>query len=312
MDILLSVILPVFLLIGFGYGARIFKLIDDDTIDAVLSFAQTFAVPTLLFAGIVNLDLSKSFETPVLYSFYTGAIVSGLVTALGARYLFGRVSGDVIAIGFIGMFSNSLLIGVPITERAYGAAALEWNYVILSIHAALLFAIGICAMEITRARGQGLSLAALTKKVIRSTFRNPLIIGISLGWIVNLTGIPLPDTLMDAVFMMNKAAIPAALFALGGVLYRYRPEGDLRVALWAVSCSIVLHPALTYGLGTQVFSLSDGALRSATITAAVAPGVNTYMFAHMYGVAKRVAASSVLIGTALCMFTVWVWLLILP
>ena len=52
--------------------------------------------------------------------------------------------------------------------------------------------------------------------------------------------------------------------------------------------------------------------RSAVVTAAMAPGVNAYMFAHMYGVGKRVNASSVLVATALSIVTAWGWLHILP
>ena len=44
----------------------------------------------------------------------------------------------------------------------------------------------------------------------------------------------------------------------------------------------------------------------------MAPGVNAYLFADMYGVAMRVAASTVLIATALSIFTIWGWLQILP
>jgi hypothetical protein len=45
--------------------------------------------------------------------------------------------------------------------------------------------------------------------------------------------------------------------------------------------------------------------------AAMAPGVNAYLFAHQYGHARRVAASAVLIGTAASMVTgaFWIWLL---
>jgi predicted permease len=42
------------------------------------------------------------------------------------------------------------------------------------------------------------------------------------------------------------------------------------------------------------------------------PGVNAYMFAAMYGLAMRVAASSVLLATAASMGTIWLWLQILP
>ena len=46
----------------------------------------------------------------------------------------------------------------------------------------------------------------------------------------------------------------------------------------------------------------------ATMTAGMAPGVNAYLFANMYGRAKRVAASTVLIATLLCVFTAWGWM----
>ena len=58
--------------------------------------------------------------------------------------------------------------------------------------------------------------------------------------------------------------------------------------------------------------LDRDAFRSALITAAVAPGINTYVFANIYDRAKRVAASSVLVTTAAALFTVWFWLSILP
>jgi predicted permease len=44
----------------------------------------------------------------------------------------------------------------------------------------------------------------------------------------------------------------------------------------------------------------------------MAPGVNSYLFADMYGAARRVVASTVLIATALTVLTASVWLAILP
>jgi predicted permease len=77
-------------------------------------------------------------------------------------------------------------------------------------------------------------------------------------------------------------------------------------------CSLILHPALTYLLGRFAFGLDTAGLRSAVMTAAMAPGVNAYIFANLYGVAKRVAASTVLVATALSIGTIWLWLQVLP
>ena len=155
------------------------------------------------------------------------------------------------------------------------------------------------------------SIASLPRKVLTAMFSNALILGISLGFAVNLLNIPVPTVLWDGIDLMIGAALPAALFGLGGVLYRYRPEGDMRTILFVVAVSLLLHPAIVWMLGT-VNGLNTDAFRSAILTAAMAPGINCYVFANMYGKAKRVAASSVLLGTALSILTVWIWLTVLP
>jgi len=309
MGALIDVILPVFLVIGFGYVAVWRGLFSDAGVDGLMKFTQGFAIPCLLFRAISTLDLEQNFDLALLGSFYAGALAGFVVGLLGARFLFGRSWEDCVAIGFCCLFSNSLLLGLPITERAYGVSALEANYAIIAIHSPFCYAVGITAMEVVRNRGA--SKAALPGKVLRAMFQNALILGITLGFIVNLGGIPLPSVFTDAVDLMIRAALPAALFGLGGVLYRYRPEGDMRTILFVVAVSLVLHPVIVWSLG-QANALSDAAMRSAVVTAAMAPGINAYIFANMYGTAKRVAASSVLMGTGLSILTVWVWLAVLP
>ena len=217
-----------------------------------------------------------------------------------------------MAIGFAGMFSNSLLLGVPITERDYGQAALAGNYAIISIHSPLFYTVGISMMEWVNSRGAGLSAPALGRKVAAAVFRQPMVVGILLGFVVNLSGVPQPQALRAAVDIVAQAAIPTALFALGGILLRYRPEGDRLTIAMICAVSLILHPLIGYGLARWVFGLGPDALRSVVMTAAMAPGVNAYMFANLYGVAKRVNAAAVLIATAVSIPTIWIWLHILP
>ena len=309
MQALLDVILPVFLVMGFGYVAVWRGVFSDAGVDGLMKFTQNFAIPCLLFHAISTLDLGQNFDVALLRSFYAGASVGFLAGLLGARYLFKREWPDSVAIGFTCLFSNSVLLGLPITERAYGIAALQPNYAIIALHAPFCYALGLTAMEIVNNRGNG--WLRTIRAIARSVFHNALVIGILLGFVVNLTGMPVPPVLGDALDMMISAALPAALFGLGGVLYRYRPEGDMATIAYACAVSLVLHPAVVWGMGSLT-GLSTGQFRSAVLTAAMAPGVNAYIFANMYGVAKRVAASAVLIGTATSLVSIWLWLMILP
>lgn len=309
MQALIEVILPVFLVLGAGYLSTRRGILSDTNIDSLMTFAQNIAVPCLLFAALARLDLSAAFEPGLLISFYSGALTGFTLGMLGARLLFHRAWEDSVAIGFCGLFSNSVLLGLPIAERAYGAASLADNYAIISIHAPFCYAVGLLAMELVRSRGGG--LAQVSKSFVKAMAANPLVIGITLGFAVNITGVALPTTFWEAIDLMVQAALPVAIFGVGGVLSRYRPEGDLRIVAMICALSLVVHPAVTYGLG-QVFGLSTQALRAAVLTASMAPGINTYLFAALYGVALRVAATGVLVATALSVLTIWVWLQILP
>lgn len=309
LDILI-VVIPVFLVTGAGYLAAWRKLFSESAVDGLMTFAQKFAIPCLLFSGVASLDLGAEFDPALLASFYTGSTLNFVLGVFGARYLFGRPWPDCVAIGFVPLFANSVLLGLPITERAYGSDALAANFAIISVHAAYCYLLGITTMEIVKSSGGG--GFSTVRKVVTAIFSNALMIGITLGFLVNFSRVLIPGVLDEALNLMIQAALPAALFGLGGILYRYRPEGDLLIVAFICTLALFVHPAVSFALGAGPADLSDGQLRSAVITAAMAPGVNSYLFANMYGVARRVAATAVLAGTALSVISVTFWIAILP
>lgn len=308
MQALLDVILPVFLVIGFGYVAVWRGFFPASGVDALMTFAQNFAIPCLLFLAIASLDLSLGFNPRLLLSFYGGASAAFFIGLLGARFAFHRDWEDSVAIGFCCLFSNTVVLGLAINERAYGPAALAGVYSIVAFHSPFCYGVGITAMEIARNRGQ--SPLVVARRVVRAMFRNVLVLSIAAGFVVNLSGIALPDVLRDGLDLVIRAALPTAMFALGGVLVRYKPEGDARVIVMICAISLLIHPAVTWALGTAL-AVPPAIFNAGVLTAAMAPGVNGYIFANMYGRARRVAASSVLVATAASVITAWMWLMVL-
>ena len=309
MQALLEVILPVFVVIGSGYAAVRLGIFSDADVEGLMRFTQGFAIPVLLVRAIADLDLAASFDPLLLLAFYTGALVSFGAGILGARLLFSRPWEDAIVIGFSCLFSNSVLLGLPIMERAYGADALAPNYAIIAVHAPFCYLVGVTAIESVRASGSGLAMTG--RKIAGAMFHNALVIGILVGFAINLSGLTLPDVILDGMDLMIRAALPAALFGLGGILVGFRLEGNMGTILMITGCSLLLHPAVVWIMGSAL-SLPDAAFRSAIVTAAMAPGVNTYIFANIYGRARRVAASGVLVATAGSILTAWMWLALLP
>lgn len=309
MGALLQVVLPVFLVIGMGYAARAANVTSDAVTDGMMNFAQKFAIPCLLFRAVSDLAVRDFVNLPLLGTYYGAAVVIFALGIAAARYLFGRDWEDAIVIGFVGLFANSVLLGLPISERAFGAESLTANYTIIAFHAPFCYGVGITCMEMVRARGA--PGAAQVTRILKAMFSNAIILGITAGLIVSVTGLPVPQIVTDAADMMGRAALPAALFGLGGILVRYRPEGDMATILTVTAISLILHPALALA-AAWAGQVPLGELRSTVLTAAMPPGVNSFLFATMYARAMRVAASTVLIATAVSVVTVWLWLLVLP
>ena len=309
MSSLLDVIIPVFLIIGFGYCTVWIKLFSIDTIDGLMKFTQNFAIPVLLFNAIAKVDLANIFNLNLFFSFYFGATAGFLIGFLGSHYIFNRPLEDSVAIGFCCLFSNTVMLGLPITERAYGSDALQHNFAIVSIHAPFCYFLGITVMELFKNTEKSISRKSLI--ILKAMFSNALVVGIVLGFLVNIGGINLAKSIQASVDMITAVALPAALFGMGGILYQYRPEGDAGPIIMICAVSLIIHPAIVWGFGSQL-NLTDTQLRSAVITAAMAPGINTYVFANMYDKAKRVASTGVLLSTSLSIGTVWAWLSLLP
>ncbi len=78
MQALLDVIIPVFLVIGFGYLAVWRGLFTESGVDGLMKFTQNFAIPCLLFRAIADLDLTANFNAPLLFSFYS--VICQIVT----------------------------------------------------------------------------------------------------------------------------------------------------------------------------------------------------------------------------------------
>ncbi len=188
LSVLLTV-LPVFLVLGAGYASVKLGWLKAEMSDFLNAYAVRLAVPLLLFRAMYNLDFSKAFYPPMLAGFYAGALVSFVAGILLARFVWGRRPGEAVAVGFCAMFSNTVLLGIPIIARAYGDDVLTPAFGIVSLHAPCLYAVGMLTMELSRRDGRPLSQALAA--AARSILANPLMIGVVCGAALNFAGAPL-------------------------------------------------------------------------------------------------------------------------
>lgn len=304
-DILLTV-LPVFLVMGAGYLAVRTHYVSETIADGLNSFAAKIAVPMLLFAAMLRLDFSAAFHIPMLVGFYVGAFTCFAAGILLARIVWKRRPGESVAIGFGATFSNTVLLGLPIMQQAFGEDALAPAFAIISLHASSIYAVGMITMELSRRDGRplGQTLAAAAKSILA----NVLMIAILCGIALNLLGVELPVPIMSAVDIIAAAALPAALVGIGAALTRYQLTARFSESLTISLLALFIHPAIAFAITHLMLGLPIEFVRAAVILAAMPPGVNIYIFASIYDRGVDVAASTLVLSNLLSVVTITLWL----
>lgn len=303
-----SIVVPVFVLVIVGYAFVKIGLVTDSVIDGLMRFAVIIAIPCLLFRATYSLDLNAAFEWRSLAAYYAGAIGCFVIAIVIFRFGFKKRPGESIGIAFAALFSNLVMLGLPISERAWGLEFMAPNFALLAVNAPICYLIGITVMEFTRADGRnGRDTAAV---VIRAMFKNSLMIGIGLGLLVNISGFQLPEPIYASIELLARSAIPVALFGLGGVLTRYSVKETNREASVITALTLMIHPIISL-LVCWWFELTEDVIRSIVLMAAMAPGLNAYLFTTMYKRGEAIAASSVILATTLSVLTLSLWLIFL-
>lgn len=307
--LVLNIVGSVFLLIAIGYLSVCNGLFPKEGVRGLIEFINNFAVPCLLFQAMLMVDFRTVFNPEYLLSFYISAFIVFAVAVAIAVYWFKRSPGESIVVGFSAYFTNTVLVGLPIIQRAYGEESLPMVYGIIGLHSPLLLTFSMLSMEFSKRDGRPIPLAL--KQAGMRVVTNPLLFGILLGLSANLLEINVPVIIDSATETMAKGVLPAALFGLGGALNQYRLRDTWPQAMVLSALKLILHPLLVLILAQFVFSLSWEMTRIAVILAAMPSGLSAYVFATYYNRATDVAANTILLGTAASAFTVSAWLIIL-
>lgn len=306
---IISVILPIFALMAFGFGAVRLKLFPAEGIKSLIAFVNNFATPCLLFRSLVTSDFAAAFNPAIIGPYYIGALtcfVLGIVIALRG---FGNSPGVAVSVGFSGMFTNTVLVGLPIIQRAYGPEALPVVLSIIGLHGAILLTSGMVTIELMRRDGASLGRTLLNAG--RRVASNPLIWGISAGMIGYFSGIQLAEPVDAFLRMMSQAVVPAALFGIGGALNEFKLSDNWQQALIAALIKLIVHPTIAYVLMIWVFHVPMEIARYGILLSAMPAGVNVYVFATYYNRGVSVAANTILIATIGSALTISAWLYIL-
>ena len=299
-------ILPVFLLIAAGFISSYLQFLKKNLVDNLAKFFQDFGIPFLLFFNFAILDLNNAFDFRIIFSFYSSMIISFVIISCVSYFIFKQPYMNSITLGFCAMFSNGVLLGLPISELAYGSESLFTNYTIIIGHAPLCYLVGITLIEVIKTEKTTFALGL--KNTVTAILFNNLAVGILLGIGFNFLDLKFSTNSEELLKKGTAWIIPLALFTMGGVLYYYRIATSYQLPFAIIFTSLLVQPTIVYLLGRYSWGIEIETLRNAVIMAAMAPGLNAYFFANMYDNSKDLVATTILLATGLTVFSSSFWI----
>jgi malonate transporter len=307
MPAIINVVLPVFAIIAVGYLAVRFRLYPAEGVRGLVALVNNFLSPCLLFQAMLHADFATAFNWYVILPFYVAALVGFALGAIVAVRVFKNRPGEGVSSGFAAMFTNTVLLGIPVLHSAFGDVAMPVVFSIIAFHASVLITIAMIAMELVRKDAQPL-YKAMGVAAIR-ILQNPLLWGIGLGALANLFGVTLVEPAEAFLDLMAAAVVPVALFAMGGALNEYRLADSWPQALAMSLIKLMVQPAIAWVIMIPILHVDPEQARCGIVLAAMPAGINVYVFATYYNRAVNVATNTILISTVLSILTVSGWLL---
>lgn len=285
---------PLFVLVLLGYLLARSRRFPRAVSDGMSRFVFSVALPALLFTLMSDLSQLPPADYRIPLVYFGGCFVVfalGRVVAARAFRLDGT-GQSIFALG--GIFSNNVLLGVPLAKVTIGDAAMPAVAVVLVFNALLLWT--LVTVSIEWARHGDLSLAGFGKTA-KNVVTNPVVASILLGTAFGLTGLALPRVLAEPLRLIGQSATPLALVVLGMGLVEFGLRAGWRPGLAIAALKLLAAPLTIWALA-RAAGLSDLHTQVVTLLASLSVGVNVYLMAREFEAMQSAVAASIVISTA--------------
>ncbi|NLU82575.1 AEC family transporter [Rhodococcus sp. HNM0569] len=251
------------------------------------------ATPALLFDTLARSDLSVVFS-PTLAVASATAFAAGALYVACAKLWLRRPLPELVIGALSASYVNSANLGIPIAVFVLGDASFVAPLLLFQIVVYSPLALSI--LDITTLRS-----GASRLETILTPLKNPMVLAGAAGLAVAVSGIHLPEAVLQPFALLGGASVPGALLAFGMSLYGVRvlergasPRRD--VALASV-LKIVVQPILAYAMARWLLGLDGHELFAIVVVAALPTAQNVFVYASRYGRGTVLARDSAFVTT---------------
>jgi predicted permease len=286
-----SVIAPIFLMMGVGFGVQRRLGLD---IRSLTRLNFWVFIPALLFIRIVDSRLSAPDMLRIIMHFAI-LLTLMLVIAWQTAKLLG--AGDRLRRAFTStvLFYNSANYGVPVAQLAFGDLGVAVQAIVAMLQNITNFTIGLAL--VAGGRGQG------RRHTLKAIFKLPMIYVLVAAWAWRATHLPLPLPLNTALHTLSNGLVPVALVTLGAQMATLRSHRFSSAMAGSLCLRLCLGPILGY-LIVRVLGIHGALAQSLIVSTSFPTAVNVALLSMEFDNEPDFAAAAVFYSTLLSAITV--------
>lgn len=284
-------ILGAIILAGYGIGRS--GVLGDHGRFVLGRIAFFVLAPALLFTVLADADVHVLFSSLLPISLIA-AVSVGLAFVIVARLVWRRPVSESVVGTLASGYTNANNIGIPVAVYVLGDPAYAAPVILMQL---LVFA--PLALTILDVQDRG---SVSLRRILLQPVANPIIIASFLGVVVAVSGIQIPDAVMEPFRLVGAAMVPVVLISFGMSLHGQRPLApgtQRRDVILASALKLAVMPLIAWSVAHFGFGLEGEKLFAVTVLAALPTGQNVFNYAQRYERGEILARDVVLITTVL-------------
>lgn len=299
---------PLSLLVLAGYGLARWGNWPKLASDALTRFVFSVAIPALLFRLMSEFPRLPPVDARVLIAYFGGCAVTYVVARVVAARAFSMDGAQQSLFGIGTIFSNGVLLGIPLVKVTLGDDSLPVVSLILIFNSLLLWTLVTVSVE--WARNRDVSVRGIGRTAV-GVVTNPVVASILLGTAFGFTGVVLPGPIDQTLQLVAQAAVPMSLIVLGMGLSEYSVRNGWRPSIAISAMKLAALPIVVY-LIARMLDVPLRELRAVVVMASLPVGANVYLMARQFNALEGPVAASLVWSTLVAALTTPLLLALLP
>jgi len=301
MNTILPVVSSILLVMLLGYGLSKKFITDASFWQGISKLSYWVLFPVLIVRTLANATIDTELLLPLL-AIFTMALILVLIYCVVVARLLGQDGPSASSITQGGMRHNGF-IGLAVLFDMFGLPGQELGALIIAVLVPPTNVLAVLSVSVLVNKKTNQPMAPL---IIKELLRNPMLISVAIGILLNMLAISIPSILEQSMALMSRAALPLLLLSVGASLNIRALKSDWRPLIAALCTKLLVFPALLLG-GALWFNLPPLVTVCVVVFGALPTAVSAYPLAQQMGGNAKLMADIITLQTLASLVGLTFW-----